>query len=147
MKHCYYNYWEHLQMTISRPILSQGFFSRFTGVRIILRMVVSSVHKQRDWRACLFVCSTCLRALVVGVLAYLASLRAYMLSSLACLRARVLLCLTCLKYLRAYVLGVLMFMCFHVFSMLACLMSLRAHMFYMLVVLKYLTCLRACVLL
>ena len=98
-------------MTISRPILSQGFFSRFTGVRIILRMGVSSVHKQRDWRACLFVCSTCLRALVVGVLAYLASLRAYMLSSLACLRA----------CSRAPVLDVL--------AVLACLRAWCAHVY------------------
>ena len=133
-------------MTISRPILSQGLFSRFTEVRIILRMGVSSVAKSRAWRACVFECSTCVRALVLGVLAYLMSLRAYVLSSLACSRAGVLLCLTCLAYLRAYVLGVLMFMCFHMFSMLAYFMSLRAHMFYMLAVLKYLTCLRACML-
>ena len=112
-------------MTISRPILSQGLFSRFTEVRIILRMGVSSVAKSRASRACVFVCSTCVRALVLGVLAYLMSLRAYVLSSFACLRAGVLLCLTCLAYLRAYVLGVLMLMCFHVFSMLACFMSSR----------------------
>ena len=40
-----------------------------------------------------------------------------------------------------------LFKSFYVFSMLACFVSLCAHMFYMLAVLKYLTCLRACVLL
>ena len=44
--------------------------------------------------------------------------------------------------LRAYMLYVPACLCARVFSMFACFMSLCAHIFYMLVVLKYLTCLR-----
>ena len=77
----------------------------------------------------------CLRAHVLGVLAYM----------LECSHARVLGMPTCLACLRALVFGMFTWLRVHVFSMLACFVSLCAHMFYMLAVLKYLTCLRACV--
>ena len=71
-------------------------------------------------------------------------LRAHMRGVLTCLRAYVL---ACLRAWHAYILGVFTCLRVYVFSMLACFVSLCAHMFYMLAVLNYLTCLRACVLL
>ena len=69
---------------------------------------------------------------------------ACLLTCLVCLPAYVL---ACSRAWHGYVLGV--FTCnrlwrVHGFSMLACFVSLCAHIFYMLAVLKYLTCLRAC---
>ena len=66
---------------------------------------------------------------------------------LTCSHACVLGMPTCFACLRALVFGVITCLHAYVFSMLACFVSLCAHMFYMLAVLKYLTCLRACVLL
>ena len=79
----------------------------------------------------------CLRAHVLGVLAYM----------LECSHARVLGMPTCLACLRALVFGMFTCLRVYVFSMLACFVSLCAHIFYMLAALKYLTYLRACMLL
>ena len=88
----------------------------------------------------------CSRAHVLSVLSccVLTCLLGYVLVCLACSRAYVLACLTCS---RAHVFGVLKCLWFHVFSMLACFMFLCALISYMPAVLKYLTCLCACVLL
>ena len=74
----------------------------------------------------------------------LACLLAYVLGLLACLRAYMLTCLMCLRD-RAF--GTFTCVHLHVFSMLACFISLHAHMSWMFAVIKYLTCLPACVLL
>ena len=74
----------------------------------------------------------------------LACLLAYVLRLLACLRAYMLTCLMCLRD-RAF--GTFTCVHLHVFSMLACFISLHAHMSWMFAVIKYLTCLPACVLL
>ena len=83
------------------------------------------------------------------VLDVLVCLCAHVFGVLPCFHARMLACLMCLHAWR-----VSMHSCWrvhvltcYVFSMLACFVFLRAHMFYMLAVFKYLTCLRACVLL
>ena len=81
-------------------------------------------------RACVIACFACPRAWVLTCSVFL---RAYVLACLACLRAHVFACLACLRA--------------HVFRMVAFVMSLRARMPYMLDVLQYFTCLRACVLL
>ena len=65
---------------------------------------------------------------------------------LVCLHANALGVLTCLACLRALAFSVFMCLGLDAFSMLACFISLRAHMSHMLAVLKYLTCLRVCVL-
>ena len=77
--------------------------------------------------ACVLTCLVCYRA---STLACLLAWCTYMLGVSPCTRGWRVHVLTC-----------------YVFSMLACFVFLRAHMFYMLAVLKYLTCLRACVLL
>ena len=81
------------------------------------------------------------------MLGVLVCLRAHVLVVLRCSHAHVLGMPTCLACLRALVFGVFTCLRVYVFSMFACFVSLCAHMFYMLAVLKYLTCLRACVLL
>ena len=77
----------------------------------------------------------------------LACSRAWCASVRTCSHARVLGIPTCLACECALVFGVFTCLCVYVFSMHACFVSLCAHVFYMLAVLKYLTCLRACVLL
>ena len=81
-------------------------------------------------RACVIACFACPRAWVLTCSVFL---RAYVLACLACLRAHVFACWACLRA--------------HVFRMVACVMPLRARMPYMLDLLQYFTCLRACVLL
>ena len=77
----------------------------------------------------------------------LACSRAWCACVLTCWCAGVLGVLTCLVCLRALAFGVFTCLRVYVFSVRACFMSLRAVMSYMLAVFKYLTCLRACVLL
>ena len=92
---------------------------------------------------------------LLGVLACLHALRARVLGCsrawcacvFTCWRAGVLGMLTCLVCLRALAFGVFKCLCVYVFSVLACFMSLRADMSYMVAVFKYLTRLRARVLL
>ena len=96
-------------------------------------MNLSAKHKSAKscaWCACMVACSC--------------AWCAYMLT---CSNACVLGMPTCLMCLHALMFG--RFVCLHVyvFSMLACFVSLCAHMFYILAVLKYLTCLHACMLL
>ena len=96
-------------------------------------MNLSAKHKSAKlcaWCACMVACSC-----------------AWCASMLTCSNACVLGMPTCLMCLHALMFG--RFTCLHVyvFSMLACFVSLCAHMFYILAVLKYLTCLHACMLL
>ena len=98
-------------------------------------------------RAYVLVCFKCIRAWHACVLRCFCALQANALACLAYLHAYVLGVLPFLACLQDLVFGVLTWLCDDAFSMLACFLSLLAHVFYMLAVLKYLTCLCECVLL